>query len=1000
MENNRQRVSIPIRGLDTSSTDINAPDGAMQELHNLRYSGEAWRNVKPFQVLERVCMIGSDRVANKIFCDFDKEDTEYYIVSQFPVASDINITAYWWDVDGEYTSTTSATLKTGMSRVHIEETQESFGWIELNIQSDDRYIYYTDRDSVPKGVIDWEVVYQHPADDDDVYIGKRLSADQSSCELLRVLIKDGEYTILSTIAEGMPTDVRASHFGNVLIFSSSLKGEMYSYVLQDKEYIAFNQPKPPAIHQSMVISTTGTKDNAKCTKIIPSEYEYENIFTVPLYSVGDDSFLIPSFEAGGFYGEICYFAVFQMVGGQLISPGHLTISASELFSHKSEFTKYTTLFNDTGEEMEAQMMVPDLLVRIDQNQVCVVSDSYTIYTDNYNKFGNAQGAKDPMIIPWAFFISPYIQITIPDVDRRLIKSVQIYSTRVNPIWDAKKLKAAYENRKKKISTSITESFLYRSDASECLSDNKLPEQPFYLMKDIPIDEFTDGVYNMYITEYLLSGIEQKKSYEAIDAHRIFPSGLHEYNERLHTSGDLQTHLVQGFGMDYYPSTLVPPIDDISKEIVEIKREFGVYYVESDSTNIKKYPVASKILSYPDYNAEKLYIKNEFDKSYSYILRSSPSNNFAYEINESALGDDSNFGYKDPLYTRPSFRYVKYDVFFTDNLVKQEAPDNITVGDSVIKSSNILRVSAPNNPLVWPLANSYAIGSEENEIIAVNSAAIEMSDSKFGEFPLYAFTKEGIFALQSGTGKVLYGAIVPLNYDRIINPNTLAVNYNILYITDRGVHALYSNESALISEQINDAANQPLLDFLRTAKMAYQHKHGEVIFFNTNRETTGLLKYPRAYTFSLGAKVWGTRDWNGDVVARELLNSGDMIEQTENSIILSDLNNEDRDDTASFRLVSRPISFNTQEFKRIETMVTRLQASPAEYLDIKIEGSNDLVHWVTLRDTTTQTASDINIRRTPCSCRYFRVSVDCTTMSDVAIMGFDFEYYMRFLHRMR
>ena len=82
------------------------------------------------------------------------------------------------------------------------------------------------------------------------------------------------------------------------------------------------------------------------------------------------------------------------------------------------------------------------------------------------------------------------------------------------------------------------------------------------------------------------------------------------------------------------------------------------------------------------------------------------------------------------------------------------------------------------------------------------------------------------------------------------------------------------------------------------------------------------------------------------------------------------------------------------------MVARLQASPAEYLDIKIEGSNDLVYWVTLRDTTTQTASDINIRRTPCSCRYFRVSVDCTTMSDVAIMGFDFEYYIRFLHRLR
>jgi hypothetical protein len=244
--------------------------------------------------------------------------------------------------------------------------------------------------------------------------------------------------------------------------------------------------------------------------------------------------------------------------------------------------------------------------------------------------------------------------------------------------------------------------------------------------------------------------------------------------------------------------------------------------------------------------------------------------------------------------------------------------------------------------------------------------------------------------------VLYGAIVPLNYDKIINPNTLAVNYNVLYITDRGVHALYSHEATLISEPIIDSANRPLLNFLRTAQMAYQHKYGEVIIFNEAAKI-----YHHAYTFSLGSKVWATRDWHESGEVRRVLNNGKMISQDEyGSIFFYDINNEESPEKSSFRLASRPIKFNTQEFKRIETMVTRLQASTAEYLDIKIEGSNDLVNWATLRDTTTQTASDINIRRTPCSCRYFRVSINCTTKSDVAIMGFDFEYYHRFLHRLR
>lgn len=980
---NRQRVSIPIRGLDTSSTDINAPDGAMQELHNLRYSGEAWRNVKPFKVFERAMWT---LLPNKIFRDFDTEDNESYIVSQFPVASDINITAYWWDVDGEYTSTTSATLKAGMSRVHIKEAQEIFGWIELNIQSDDKYIYYTNRDGVPESIIDWEVVYQHPADDDDVYVGKRLSADKSSCELLRVRIKDWVFTILSVIAEGVPADIKISHFGNVLIVFSDGTPMRY-FIKSGDTYKQFTSPKPPAIHHSTELSTTGEKQNRKCTKLIPAQYNEENHFTVPLYSLDSGSFMIPSFEAGGFWGEICYFAVFQMQGGELIAPGALNISASELFSHRSSYTKYTTTVNYTTKEIEAQMMVPDLAAQWNDNRVDVFSDSISIKEENYN-YG--AGAKYPMVIPWAFFISPYIQITIPDIDTDIIKSVQIYSTRINPIWDGEKLKSVYESRRKTVTTDIAYTVIPRGESTTCFADNKLPEQPFYLMKDIPISEFKDGVFEMYITSEMLNGIEQKKTYNALDPHSLICQGTFEYNERIHSTGSVETHLFGGFGMDFFDKDA--NTDRFST--VEIRRNTDSYFVDSEAISIPSNPIPSKILSYPDYTAHKLYNSyQETSGAVVYSLKPAQANNYAYETNELAVGDESNFEYSSAKTS--AYRYVKYDIYFVENLVPATHP-RISFDNNVIKSTNTLRVSAPNNPFVWPLANSYAIGTEENEIITVNSAAIEMSDSKFGEFPLYAFTKEGVFALQSGTGEVLYGAIVPLNYDQIINPNTLAVNYNVLYITNRGVHALYSNEASLISEPINDSANRPLLDFLRTAQMAYQHKYGEVIIFNEDAK-----RYPHAYTFSLGSKVWATRDWHESGEVRRMLNNGKMISQDEyGSIFFYDINDENSPGKSSLRLVSRPIKFSTQEFKRIETMVTRLQASPAEYLDIKIEGSNDLVHWATLRDTTTQTASDVNIRRTPCSCRYFRVSINCTTMSDVAIMGFDFEYYMRFLHRMR
>ena len=964
-ESNRQRVSIPIRGLDTSSTDINAPDGAMQDLHNLRYSGEAWRNVKPFKVTDTV---SSDAlIANKISCIFNPDDTSFCIVSQYPVASTITVTAYWWDVDGEYTSTTQATLKTGMSRVPIEETQESFGWIELSTTSDNKYIYYTGG-AIPEDVIDCEVIYQHPADEDDVYIAKRLSADQSTCELLRVRIKDGEFSILSVIAEGVPSNVKVSHFGSLLILSSS---GTVSYLYWDSErYEKFEKPNPPILSQSTSLLNSNEVPDGYTDIFIFSEDKSTDHITLADYD--ERRFTLPQFKEGCFWGEVCYFAIYQMSDGSRLIPSALCISASEPFYHGGGALKYN--MKGYGDMYFAR---PEFLVKKNEDEKLSL-----IIRQVYGTLGVGGGS------PFGFAIAPYVSVSIPHgVDQNLIKSVQIFSTRVNPIWDINKLLAEIEL----YADSPTGLYELDTDFLKFYADNKLPSQPFYLIKTIPIHDFANGVYSFRLNADILENIEQNIIYEAVDPHDYFFSESKEYNNRLHIF-NFEQQLFSGYNEKDMG------LDDIGiagENIVRLKIGLTDRYATTDTNaNFANGIVSTKILSYPDYRGEAIAYKEKGGSIANEIpLIAAEANNVSYAVNYSDMGNVSDFG----LDIDKKIKYVKFPALFSS------AVKHVSINEE--KSSakitrNILRASAPSNPLVWPLANSYAIGSEENEIVAVNSAAIEMSDAKFGEFPLYAFTKEGIFALQSGQGEVLYSAAVPLNYDKIINPNTLAVNYNVLYISDRGVHALFSNESVLISEQINDAANQPLLDFLRTAKMAYQHKHGEVILYNTDRDITGMLKYPNAYTFSLGAKAWGTRDWNGGLVSRELLNTGRLIEQSGANIALYDLNDEDQSENISFHLVSRPIKFDNQEFKRIDTMVARLQASPADYIDVKIEGSNDLVNWVTLRDTTTQTAHDVLIRRTPCSCRYFRVSVDCTTRIDIAIMGFDFEYYLRFLHRLR
>ena len=44
-ENTRNRTSVAITGIDTSTPDNTVADGKCAELHNARYAAGAWRNV-------------------------------------------------------------------------------------------------------------------------------------------------------------------------------------------------------------------------------------------------------------------------------------------------------------------------------------------------------------------------------------------------------------------------------------------------------------------------------------------------------------------------------------------------------------------------------------------------------------------------------------------------------------------------------------------------------------------------------------------------------------------------------------------------------------------------------------------------------------------------------------------------------------------------------------------------------------------------------------------
>lgn len=330
--------------------------------------------------------------------------------------------------------------------------------------------------------------------------------------------------------------------------------------------------------------------------------------------------------------------------------------------------------------------------------------------------------------------------------------------------------------------------------------------------------------------------------------------------------------------------------------------------------------------------------------------------------------------------------------------------NYRESDTFYVSDKIL-VSSANNPFSWPFGNTYSVGSNNSKILALQSAAIEMTDSKFGEMPLYAFTEEGIFALQTGES-TLYSSVIPINYDRIINPNVLAINYNLAYITEKGVHLLNGNGNQLISTPLNGIDGKPL-DLWRNVKMLNPQSFNEVICYD---EASGV-----GYIFNLDHQYWSTRDMQGLLInnTESVLSDGTVI----------DITTEDDNPQIPYRILTRPVKLGDLELKRLETIIPRMRvvSTTNKNFDVfdavfrvdaaynrKIVDTGDgfypQLRFGEMRKVIfpSNDPRGVVIRRTPYSSKYFRFRfyTEDGEASEISLYSIDLEWYHKFLRKMR
>ena len=143
-------------------------------------------------------------------------------------------------------------------------------------------------------------------------------------------------------------------------------------------------------------------------------------------------------------------------------------------------------------------------------------------------------------------------------------------------------------------------------------------------------------------------------------------------------------------------------------------------------------------------------------------------------------------------------FISYPIsFYLSDLVAEEPKTD----DRIILDHNRVQPSQVNNPFVFPVKDSEQVSSS-GTVLALGTNTEDVSTGQQGQFPLYVFTSEGIWALSIGTGAVYITNKSPLSGEVIRDKySKLDLSFGIAYITTEGLKIISGKEVADISDPL-------------------------------------------------------------------------------------------------------------------------------------------------------------------------------------------------------
>ena len=528
---------------------------------------------------------------------------------------------------------------------------------------------------------------------------------------------------------------------------------------------------------------------------------------------------------------------------------------------------------------------------------------------------------------------------------------------------------------------------------------------FYFLKSIKLEDLSTTRTIVPIeTDYLQSLVNREVMTDDYDSHdRLIPKYSFGYNARLNISA-----LKKELYSDYNTADMVCFSNgQIEEELFDennvlnpnhnyklffiIKQDGKEYIVEGETSELS-IDAPFFFFYYPNVNAFKVILNDlTVNKFYAFPLE--------------------RHGFLNGAYYFGGFSEWKGSPRIETNSV-------VATSDKSFEVPNKIYTSEVNNPFYFPVLGINTVGT--GTILGISAAAKAMSQGQFGQFPLYAFTTEGVWALEvSSTGS--YSARQPITRDVCINADSITqIDSSVLFVTDRGIMLISGSQTQCITDGIFSEApfnvldlpgidqlhaklghsadaclpTKPFLGFLAGCQMVYDYVHQRIFVFNPATETVNGVSaplYTYAYVFSLKSKMWGMTFSS----LKSTINSyPDALAMTHDNKLVSF---SETDETVCKGLyITRPLKLEAADVhKTISALIQRGHFQRGDVGTV-LYGSRDLYTWHLIWSSKDQYLR--GFRGTPY--KYFRIAGVATLTDGKSIFGASVNFEPRHTNQLR